>query len=241
MFLREAANTRVLNHKNIVEFRSFGSASGVFFFTVEFCNGGSVEQRMRQRGGTLPLDEAMSVTLQCLDGLQYAHTAEIPYVKLKDGGVGRGRGLVHRDLTPHNILLKGTESSPIAKIGDFGLSKAFDQAGLSGLTRTGTTAGKPYFMCRQQVIDYKCSQPAVDIWAMAATLYNMLTGSHPRDFPRGKDVWATVLEAQPVRIRERQSEVPKRLADVIDAALADRKELCFARATDFQTALKDAL
>jgi hypothetical protein len=76
---------------------------------------------------------------------------------------------------------------------------------------------------------------------MAATLYNMLTGCYPRDFPRGKDVWATVLGAQPVRIRERRADIPKQLAEVIDSALADRKKLTFTRAADLRNALKDAL
>ena len=71
---------------------------------------------------------------------------------------------------------------------------------------------------------------------MAATLYDMLTGCVPRDFPRGKDVWATVLGTNPVSIRKRQPSIPRRLADVIDAALADKKQLLFTRASEFQSA-----
>jgi serine/threonine protein kinase len=72
MFLREAANTRVLKHENIVEFRSFGCSNGIFFCAVEFCDGGSVQHLMNERGGILPVDEAVAIATQCLDGLEYA-------------------------------------------------------------------------------------------------------------------------------------------------------------------------
>jgi len=71
----------------------------------------------------------------------------------------------------------------VAKVGDYGLAKAFDAAGLSGQTNTGVAAGQTYFMPRQQVINYKYAGPEVDVWAMAATLYHMLTGNFPATFP----------------------------------------------------------
>ena len=184
-FLREAENTEALDHPNVVRFWDSGCAEGTFFFTLEYCDGGSLDQRIKECGGRLPVDEATTITLQALDGLEYAHRAEIPYVKLAGGSVGRGYGLVHRDLKPHNIFLSGTGSSRIVKIGDFGLAKAFDLAGLSGQTATGSAAGTPYFMPRQQVVNFKYAKPEVDVWAMAATLYFMLTGSVPRQLRAG--------------------------------------------------------
>ncbi|MFD0578563.1 protein kinase domain-containing protein [Dactylosporangium darangshiense] len=94
--------------------------------------------------GRLGVDEAVPLILQALDGLEHAH----------------GQGVVHRDLTPHNILLAADGT---VKVADFGLAKAFDQAGLSGLTRTGTAAGKPYFMPYQQVVNFRHARPAVDV------------------------------------------------------------------------------
>jgi serine/threonine protein kinase len=64
----------------------------------------------------------------------------------------------------------------MAKVGDYGLAKAFDAAGLSGQTRTGSMAGTPHFMPRQQVVNFKYARPEVDVWAMAASLYNILAG-----------------------------------------------------------------
>lgn len=240
-FLREVQNTKALRHRNIVEFRESGCSGGTFFLTLEYCGNGSVDKLMVQSRGKLSVKESMAIIRDVLDGLEYAHNAKIPNVKLKDGQYGEGHGLTHRDLSPHNILLTQLRGMRTAKISDFGLSRAFDLAGLSGLTRTGSTAGKPWFMPRQQVINFKYAGPEVDVWAAAACLYNMLTGDFPRDFPRGKDVWQTVLESDPVPIRRRDSSIPSPLAETIDKALVDRPDIFFKTAADLRKALWAAL
>jgi serine/threonine protein kinase len=192
---------------------------------------------MARRGGKLSIDEARPIILQALDGLHYAHHAEIPNVKLKDGGIGQGRGLVHRDLKPQNIFLSTASGSRVAKLGDYGLSKAFDMAGLSGHTCTGDIAGTPQFMSRQQVLRFKEVRPEADVWAMAATLYNMLTGCFPRDFPGGKDPWQLILETSVVPIRQRIPAIPSKLAKVVDHALVDEPEVGFKSAAEFKQAL----
>lgn len=240
-FLREGENTKALVHPNVVRFWESGCAEGTFFFTLEFCDGGSLDQWIKASGGRLAVEEATAIGLQALDGLEYAHHAEIPYVKLASGSVGRGYGLVHRDLKPHNIFHSGSGKSRIVKIGDFGLAKAFDLAGLSGQTATGSAAGTPYFMPRQQVINFKLAKPEVDVWALAATLYFMLTGSVPRRFARDQDRWFTVLETSAVPIRDRNPSIPKRLAEVIDRALIDKPEIPFKSAAEFKRALEGVL
>ncbi len=240
-FLREVEISKVLKHRNIVQLRDSGCSEGTFFFTQEYCEGGSVDKLMKRRGGTLPVEEAGKIILDVLDGLEYAHNAALPQVELKDGSTGSARGVVHRDLSPQNILLAGSAESRVAKLGDFGLAKAFDLAGLSGQTRTGMVAGKPVFMPRQQVIRYKYAKPDVDVWAAAACLYHMLTGQYPRDFRRGKDPWQTVLRTSAVPIRKRNPRIPKRLAEVIDHALIDDPEIHFKTAADLKRALEGAL
>jgi serine/threonine protein kinase len=123
------------------------------------------------------------------------------------------------------------------KLADFGLAKAFDQAGLSGLTRTGTAAGKPYFMPYQQVVNFLHARPAVDVWALAACLYHLLTGVYPRDFDGGQDPWQVVLQTDPVPLQRRRPDVPRPLAEVVDAALRDRPEIGFATVADLRRAL----
>ncbi len=238
-FLREIDNTQALNHPNIIKLVNSGYYNGTFFFTLEYCNGGTVFDLMQQRGGRLPIDEATSIIFQVLDGLFYAHQAEIPYVKLADGSFARGRGLVHRDLKPSNIFIANTNGNRTAKIADYGLAKAFDQAGLSGQTRSGTKAGTPAFIPRQQVINFKYAKPEVDIWATAACLYFMLTGAYPRNFVG--EPFSDVLRTNAVPIRERNSSIPKKLAELIDQALVDKPEIHFKDTVSFKQALSNVL
>jgi serine/threonine protein kinase len=224
-----------------VQFLSFGTAQGTFFFAMEYCAGGTVERWMAERGGKLPLDEAGQIVLQTLDGLEYAHNAEFPDVQRADGSIGQGCGIIHRNLGPKNLFLTSQTEPRVVKIGDYSLSKAFDMAGLGGCTRTGMTFAKPLFVPRQQVIDFRYTNPDADVWAAAATLYNMLTGHTPRDFPRGKDPWQVVLNTPPVLLRVRDRTLPERLAEVLDYALDDSQELHFKSAAEFKKALTESL
>jgi serine/threonine-protein kinase len=239
-FLREVEVMRGLVHPNIVRFHDSGCYERTFFFTLEYCNGGSVDQLMRLRGGTLPVDEALPIIDQVLDGLDYAHQVELVAMPLKDGGSAPGRGVVHRDLKPANIFLSSASKGVVAKVGDYGLAKAFDLAGLSGHTRAGALRGTPCFMPRQQVLRFKYAKPEVDVWAAAASVYYMLTGQYPRDFPPGEDPWLTVLQADPVPIRKRTARIPNRLAQVIDEALVDSPQICFKSALQLKLALQEA-
>jgi serine/threonine protein kinase len=240
-FLREVELTRMLRHPNIAALYEDGFADGAFFFTTEYCEGGSLDKLLQVRGGRLPADEAVRYALDVLDGLEYAQS----------------RGVVHRDLSPSNILLadaasdgprrygygagngNGT-SSYVAKVGDFGLGKAFDQAGLSGLTRTGAKAGKPWYMARQQVVNFKDVPKAVDVWALAACLYRCLTGTYVRDFPDDVDQWQVILYSSPVPIRDRDPAIPRALAEVIDEALREQPEIGFSTPAAFRDALRQA-
>lgn len=235
-FLREIENTKALQHPNVVQIMDYDFFEGLFFFTMEYCSGGTVADLMQQHGGKLTFDIAVPITLQVLNGLEYSHNAEIPCVKLSDGGFGKGQGLVHRDLKPGNIFLSNNDGKIIAKIGDYGLAKAFDIAGLSGQTATGAKAGTPVFMPRQQLLNFKYVQPEVDIWATAACLYNMLTGTYPRDFT-GNDPFLVVLQNDPVPIRQRDASIPHNLAEVIDLGLVEKPEIYFKSAVDFKKAL----
>jgi serine/threonine-protein kinase len=228
-FLREVENTKTLKHTNVVRLQDSGCSEGTFFFTLEFCDGGSVDKLVKEHGGTLPITEAMTIILQALDGLEYAHNV-----------FETGNGLVHRDLKPHNIFLSGSGSSRISKVGDYGLAKAFDMAGLSGQTRTGAMAGTPVFMPRQLLINFKYAKPEVDVWGMAASLYYTLAGRPPRDFPKNQDWWRVVLETPAVPIRKRDTSIPRKLAEVIDTALIDNPAIVFKTAAEFKRALEQA-
>jgi serine/threonine-protein kinase len=240
LFLREVENTRLLSHPNIVQVRGHGNSGGAFFFLLDYCDGGTVTQLVRDRDGRLSPEEAVPIALQALAGLEHGHAVVVPNARRADGQPAVG-GILHRDLKPSNILLCGSGPGRVAKIADYGLGKAFDQAGLSGLTQTGQVSGTPAFMPRQQVINFKYAKPEVDVWALAATLYFMLTGVPPRDFPDDEDRFRIVLETPAVPIRRRNSDLPARLAEVIDEALLDKPAIPFKTAAVFRQHLEAAL
>lgn len=237
-FLDEIDNTRALRHRHVVAAHAGGSWRGVFYLALEYCAGGSLARWLKARGAPAPLSQAGRWTLEILDALDYAHHVRLERVRMRDGTTSPGRGLVHRDLKPQNVFLDG---AGIAKVGDFGLSKAFDLAGLNGQTCTGFKAGTPYFMPRAQLRDFKYAGPDVDVWAAAATLYYLLTCEAPRPFERGRDMWEEVLRRDPTPIRQHAPGVPARVAAVIDAALIEEPRIGFASAAEFRRALAETL
>lgn len=225
-FMREIETTKALNHPNLIRLQDCCTSDGLFFLTLEYCNKGTIENLMHQRGGKLSVKEALFITMQILDGLHYAHCQ---------------KNLVHRDIKPGNIFLADSpneDGKTQVKLGDYGLAKNFDMAGLSGQTLTGSAMGTPVFMPRQQVLNFKYALPDVDVWATAATLYYMLTGSYPRNFS-GKDPFIAILQSQPIPIQQRKPSIPNALANVIDLASIDNPELHFKSAEDFKNTLLD--
>ncbi|MBK1986520.1 FHA domain-containing protein [Sphaerospermopsis aphanizomenoides BCCUSP55] len=235
MFLREAENAKLLTNPHIVPLLNYGFAEETFFFVMEYCEGGNIWDFMQKLGWRVPVNVAVDIILQVLDGLIYAHHVEIADVESGNEKTEKITGLVHRDLNPNNILITYVNGNAVAKIGDYGLAKAFDLAGLSGQSLTGTQMGTPAFIPRQQVLDFKNALPAVDVWATAACLYNMLTGYFPRDFTG--DPWLAVLQNDPVPIHRRNNTIPHKLAQVIDLALVEKPQITFQTAEEFKQAL----
>lgn len=237
-FLREAMLGEALDHKNVIKVYKTGCESNVFYILMELCEGGSVDKCMERYGGKLPLDVATYIILQVLDGLDYAHHAD---VSVKCGWhIREATGVVHRDFKPANIFLADNNKFPKAKVADFGLAKSFEMAGLSKHTRTGTAAGTPVFQPRQQIENFKYSKPDVDVWAAAASYYNMLTGNIPKDI-KGHDIWMAMYTANVVPIRQRDPQIPAKLAAVIDKALQEKPEIGIKSAKEFKKRIIEAL
>ena len=229
-FRREISNSAVLDHPNIIKVKDYGRYNDICYYAMEYCKGGSLVDLLRREGGILSYEKAVRITIQILDGLEYAHTVTVPYERLSGASQNSEKGLVHRDIKPENILIQDTDKKAIVKIADFGLAKIFRMAGFSGKTRTGSVGGSPGFISRQQLVNFKYSKPEVDLWSATAVLYFLITGTPPRKCGNEKNPFNTILKNSPVPIRKADPCVPEDLASVIDNALEDSSSLFYKNA-----------
>lgn len=243
-FKQEIENLQYLNHQNIVRLKGSDIYENNFFYTMEYCEIGSLDSLIKFMGGTLSLDIAEMVIRQVLDGLTYIHLSTASMVLTKDG-YENAKGLVHRDLKPSNILLTNDGLNLVAKIGDFGLSKALGvEAAKVHTEQISKPLGTYQFMCRRQNKVFKEAEPAGDVWAAAACLYYMLTGEYPRNFSKKIPLDRIVAVEDVIPILNRNNRIPSAIANVIDSALLEDKSnddrTKFQTAADFQEALNQA-
>lgn len=165
-FELEAQSMAALDHPAIVSVFDFGETSeGQLYFVMEFIDGMDIHQYLQHRGGTLPQDEALSITAHVLDALQYAHA----------------RGIIHRDIKPANVLL---DQEGRVKIADFGLAKTLtsdeDNADAPALTMSNVAVGTPDFVAPEALDSDQVPDQRADLYAVGVMLYQLLTGKLPR-------------------------------------------------------------
>ncbi len=222
-FLREMEVISQLKHPNIVEWLEQGTTRGLFWFAMEFVSGLNLEALAVSQPGTYPIYQACRMACQVLKGLEHAHA----------------QGYVHRDIKPENILIGRTQAGLVAKLSDFGLAKSYRGIGLAGLTFSGEMRGTIPFMPPEQVLDFKTVLPSGDLYAMAATLYYLITGTFIFDaVEEGGDLIRKLLEEQPVPIRDRRPEVPEGLAKVLERCLATTPADRYPDAASMRQALR---
>ena len=197
-FLTEAKAIAALHHPNIVLIFDYGWAKDGPFLTMEYVDGGSLRDLCKS--GPLQLDRAVAIACQLCDGLAKAHD----------------QGIIHRDIKPANVLLT---KDGIPKLADFGLAK--DRADDHGQTMTGAVIGTPDFMPPEQHEGAGFVDHRSDLWSLAATVYQMVTGRSPRSI-RFKDVHES-------------------MQDVLGKALEDKKEERYQSARELRDALRTAL
>jgi formylglycine-generating enzyme required for sulfatase activity len=199
-FLTEAKSIAALNHQNIVQIYDYGRAADGPFLIMEYVDGGTLLDRCR--AAALPLEEAVDLACQICDGLAKAHDL----------------GIIHRDIKPANVLLT---KDGIPKLTDFGLAKVQVQAGDHGQTVTGAVLGTPDFMPPEQRHDASLVDHRSDLWSLAATVYQMVTGRSPKII--------------------RFDLLPAALTDVLGKALEDDKESRYQSARELRDAIKASL
>lgn len=223
-FRREIDLMKKLDHPNIIKYYDACKVGGITYYVMEFCEGGSAADLAEDNGGRLSLDTTGRIMLQALEGLAYAHQ----------------KGIVHRDLKPQNILLTSRDPGGVAKIADLGLAKDYTQAGNSGITGK-EYAGTMPFMPREQVSDFLHFQPVSDVWAMGATMYNMLTDRFPREFTKDKDHLTCILQNRIIPIEEVLPSIPRHVAEVLALSLSDDVKARYQTASEFKQALAKVL
>lgn len=224
-FLREIQINASLVHPNIIRQIDAGAYGSIFYILMEYCNYGNLLDYVQDLQRPLNLEEAVPLMAQTLDGISYAHH----------------HGIVHRDIKPQNILLTRGENRLIVKIGDFGLSKSFTQAGFSGMTVTGSYAGSFPFMPREQVTNFKYVKPVSDIWSLAATFYFALTGSLPRETRQSEDPMLAILQGNITPMRSKRSDLPLSVCRVFDRALSYKPSDRYQTVEDLKADLLQAL
>jgi eukaryotic-like serine/threonine-protein kinase len=206
-FMREIEVAAALDHPNIVRFMESGTHNGAVYLVTEYVEGSDAARLADSQGGRLPYNEAINVVAQSLDALAYAHDL----------------GYIHRDIKESNILLKGSAPDFTAKLTDFGLAKSFTQSGMSGITMAGDMAGTFAYMPPEQIKDFRNVKPTSDIYAIGMTAYSLLAGDTALDVGPAGDMAATVraiFDGQIVPLRQRAPQVPERVAEIIERALA---------------------
>lgn len=231
-FEREVRFTREMVHPNLVRYVDSGMWGTQPYLVMQFVEGGSLRDHLLERNRPLSPFEAVEFMTGTLAGLEFMHRHFI----------------LHRDLKPDNILLKKDASGQmIPKLTDLGLAKKYTESGGTMLTQKGTGMGTILYMCPEQIKDTRSVKEPADLYALGVTLYEMLTGRFPYNFPtnlelqqlqrkmeQGKslgEILLAVIQAkklepmyiilnnEPIPIRQRNPEIPEKLAQIVDRAV----------------------
>ena len=224
-FHAEAAVLATLDHPNIVGVIDRGEQDGNYYIVMSLIEGGSLKERLGERQHLSP-HESLRIMEQVCDGLAYAH----------------GKGVIHRDIKPGNIMVSPDGR---VRIADFGLAHLAAEEGGMDLTRSGQAMGTVKYMAPEQLTDPKTVDARADIYAMGVTLYEMLTGlapmgafRMPSEVDPNIDVRLddTITKAMQTDPAGRFQTVPEMLADlkaisssaVVTAEQAEQEEVAAA-------------
>ncbi|WP_163549978.1 serine/threonine-protein kinase [Candidatus Frankia nodulisporulans] len=204
-FVRESRITARLVHPGVPAVYDAGMHDGRPYLVMQRVHGISVADLVAE-AGALPIGWAAAIGAQVASVLTVAHRAS----------------LVHRDLKPANLML---EPDGTVKVLDFGLAVGLDRADLSKITLAGRHLGTPAYMAPEQVLA-GLSTPATDLYALGATLFEMLTGRRLFGGPSSYSVMHRQVEEIPIRVASLRSGVPAELdqlvADLLHKAPRDR-------------------
>ncbi len=199
-FVREIELAAHLQHPNILPLLDSGESGGFFFYVMPYVEGESLRDRL-ERGGALPIPDAVRILMEVADALSHAHA----------------HGVVHRDIKPDNVLLSGRH----ALVVDFGVAKAVSGVTGQGVrTATGISLGTPAYMAPEQAIAGAEQDHRVDIYALGVLGYELLAGRGPFMASTAQELLAAKVTGEPEPVETYRPEVSAELSQVVMTCLA---------------------
>ncbi len=228
MFLDEARIAAGIEHNNVAHIYDLGDEHAVLYIAMEWVDGDALTKIYRavdKKGEKFAPGVLLRVLADTCGGLHAAHELR--------GKNGVPLGVVHRDVSPQNILVT---SRGVAKLIDFGIAKARDR--LSGDTNTGFLKGKVHYMAPEQALGSAIDRRA-DVWAIGAILYHYLAGEQLYEAPNQLATLHMLTSGKPPK--PLPSTVPAVVKDVVMRALSHDREKRYATAAELQAALEEAM
>src|SRR3712207_3364590 len=234
-FEREAFVQAQLDHPGIVKVYDYVVSEQTYYIVMEFVDGRSLAQVIKDAGGALPVERALDLFEQILESVAYAHT-----FAYKDEQGRIHHGLVHRDLKPANIMVAPDDR---IKVTDFGIVKL---VGAAPTDTSNIAYGSPRYVSPEQAGGETLDQRS-DIYSLGVMLYEMLTGEPPfggrygaEDAKSRTQILVAHRTEQPRPPSELNAEIPPGIEKIVLRALEKKAERRFNTAADFLRSLRRA-
>jgi len=211
MFTREARVAALLQHPNIVQIFDYGKIENIYFIAMEYIDGKNLAEILAALKQGLPIDKAVFIISQICKGLDYSHTK-------RDDNTGEPFHIVHRDISPQNLLISYQGE---VKISDFGISKARSEP---SLTQAGVVKGKMAYLSPEQALGEPIDQQA-DIYALGLVFHETLTGKRVYRFSSDIEAIRTIPKMDIEPVKNSVPDVPKELNRIVMKCLEKQKEL----------------
>jgi tRNA A-37 threonylcarbamoyl transferase component Bud32 len=223
MFIREARLAALLQHPNVVQIADFGKIQNAYFIAMEYVNGKNLAEVMGFLKKGLPVDMAVFLILKISNGLQYSHSR-------KDDKTGMPLNIVHRDISPQNILISLNGE---VKLSDFGISKATSEP---SLTQAGVIKGKLSYLSPEQAMGLAVNHQ-IDIYALGLVFYEILSGKRLYRFANDIEAIRTIPKMTIPPIITKRPDIPQGLNDIVMKCLEKSTTQRYQTAQEMQDEL----